>query len=237
MDLDKKDLAFHYYEGLKIVNDLINEYFDLLATHHQVDIKLCDQISIIKAKTIEIGLLRKIGCSFDSDEVFKTCQGILWAGLQMFSLLHNFAIDHQFINNTNDEPKQALSQINELKDLINTLKYLEAHLGIVHDYEQYFKDATLVSNSQPKQTVKEVNNQNINNIPPTSQPNPTSNQQPNLNQQTDHPVRIQAKQVEQWLLDHFPSRQEYMDLAFELKTISNKLQEIEQLIKTKKKPN
>jgi predicted nucleotidyltransferase len=32
-------------------------------------------------------------------------------------------------------------------------------------------------------------------------------------------------------------KQEYLDLAFELKTVSQKLNEIEQLIKNKKKPN
>lgn len=242
MDLDKKDLAYHYYEGIKIVNELIDEYFDLLATNHLVNANTCDQICVIKAKSIEINLLKKAGYSFDSDELFHTCQGIFWASLHLASILHNYAIDHQLITKPNDEPSLVNKQIDELKELINLLKYLEAHIGIIHDYEQYFKDLAIptpINQKEEKPTDQSIKSQNPNsNVPPTPPINDKANQAVNLNQHDQpNPVRLQAKRIQQWLLDHFPSKEEYLDLAFQLKTISDKLNQIEQLIKNKKKPN
>ena len=256
MDIDQKDLTYHYYHAIKLVDDLINIYFDLLTEHHKTDATSCRQVCVIKAKVIEINLLRRSGYKFNNDELFKTCQTILWGGLQVYDILHSFAIDNKLITNINDEPKHAFILVSELKDLINTIKYLEAKLSIVHDYEQYFKEAISINDNAQQPTPVGKTNETLtqqqtkqaseptassintnNNQTTTNQSTSANNQAPNVNQQTDHPVRLQAKQVEQWLLNHFPSRQEYMDLAFELRTISNKLDELEQLIKTKKKPN
>lgn len=248
MDIDQKDLTYHYYQAIKFVNDLIDLYFDLLATHHKTDATSCRQVCVIKTKVIEINLLRKSGYGYDSEELFKSCQTILWAALQVYSILHNFAYDSKVITNANEEPQPATELIFQLQDLINTIKYLEAKQGIVHDYEQYFKvntsnfqtptanqasqaTSTKTPNQQPTQNSNSTTTNNSN------QPNQPNNQTNNDNYQSDHPVRMQAKQVEQWLLNHFPTRQEYMDWSFQLKTIQNKLDELEQLIRIKKKPN
>ena len=122
------------------------------------------------------------------------------------------------------------------------MKYLEAHIGIIHDYEQYFKDIAIPATANQKEgkpTDQSIKSQNSNsNVSPTPTINDGVSQAVNLNQHDQpNPVRLQAKRIQQWLLDHFPSREEYLDLAFQLKTISDKLNQIEQLIKNKKKPN
>ena len=159
MDIDQKDLTYHYDQAIKIVNHLIDYYFDLLAKHHLSDATSCKQVSMIKAKSIEIDLLRKSGYHYDSDELFKLCQAILWGAFQVKQILTNSTIQHHLINNQNEEPLHVIDWLNELHDLINTIKYLEARLGIVHDYAQYF-----VSPSSQSETKQANASQTVENV-------------------------------------------------------------------------
>lgn len=247
MDIDEKDLAYHYYQALKLVNELIDFHFDLLAHHHLSSAINCKQVSVIKAKNIEINLLRQSGYQYDNPALFKLCQTIFWASLQVNHELANKVNINQISKDKNDKPTFVVNSLIELHDLINTIKYLEARIGIVHNYEQYFtittsnqsipNENTTIPNEKTEQsTSQSVDQENNNQI---NQSNSQTNNQTaaTASEKNDHPVRMQAKQVEQWLLNHFPSRQEYMDWSFQLKAIQNKLNELEQLMKTKKKPN
>ena len=248
MDIDQKDLAYHYHQAIKLVNDLIDFYFDLLANHHLANALNCKQVSVIKAKSIEINLLRKSGYQYDDDELFKLCETIFAASLQVYYELVTQVNSYQIMKNNDNEPSSIVNCLIELHDLINNIKYLEAQIGIVHNYDKFFTSQANVqkssnktnSSSNEKSTSSNSLNQ-VDNQARTHENNQANvqlnNQMPNPNEKTDHLVRMQAKQVEQWLLNHFPSRQEYMDWSFQLKTIQNKINELEQLIKTKKKPN
>ena len=132
--------------------------------------------------------------------------------MQVNHELANKVNTNQIIKDKNDKPTFVVNSLIELHDLINTIKYLEARIGIVHNYEQYFTNMTTNQsiqsenatnpnekteqiNSSKQSTSQSIDQENNNQINQSN--SQANNQTAATNEKTEHLVRMQAKQVEQ----------------------------------------